>query len=100
MSLLPSVLSNFAQLPLLYQVYQEPAASLTGVLGQVQHLLILPDGAQLSDWSLNSLVIAQYKDTLGNDVQNAWNEFVSTGRAWALLLGLVVGYLFSKLTSF
>jgi hypothetical protein len=97
MSLLPSVLSNFAQLPLFYQ---ESTASLTGLLGQVQHLLTLPDGAQLSDWSLNSLVIAQYKDTLGNDVQNAWNEFVNTGRAWALLLGLVVGYLFSKLTSF
>jgi hypothetical protein len=101
MSLLPSVLSNFAQLPLFYQ---EPAASLPtslpDLLGQVQHLLTLPDGAQLSDWSLNSLVIAQYKDTLGNDVQNAWNEFVNTGRAWALLLGLVVGYLFSKLTSF
>lgn len=100
MSLLPSVLSSFAQLPLFYQVYQEPVASLSGLLGQVQHCLMLPDGAQLSDWSLNPLVIAQYKDTLGYDVQNAWNEFVNTGRAWALLLGLVVGYLFSKLTSF
>jgi hypothetical protein len=97
MSLLPSVLSNFAQLP---WFAQEPLGGVSSLLGQVQHLLTLPDGAQLSDWSLNSLVIAQYKDTLGNDVQNAWNEFVNTGRAWALLLGLVVGYLFSKLTSF
>jgi hypothetical protein len=88
-----SVISDVAQASL----------SVTDLGGGIGSLIQAPgilDGGQLSDWSLNSLVIAQYKDTLGNDVQNAWNEFVNTGRAWALLLGLVVGYLFSKFTSF
>jgi hypothetical protein len=58
------------------------------------------DGGQGLDLSSHAIVIAQYKDELGNNVQGAWNEFVNTGRAWALLLGLVVGYLVSKLTSF
>jgi hypothetical protein len=73
-------------------------------------LLGMFDGSPLSDVSTHamvshsmvshSIVIAQFKDTLGDDVNKVWNEFINTGRAWALLLGLVVGYLFSKLTSF
>jgi hypothetical protein len=83
---------------------------LTNLIEVPQHfltsdLLGILDWSPLPDISIHAMtshtiVVAQFKDTLGNDVNNAWNEFINTGRAWALLLGLVVGYLFSKLTSF
>jgi hypothetical protein len=38
-------------------------------------------------------------DLLGN-LQKAWNNFVETGQIWALLIGLVIGYLIRNLTSY
>lgn len=38
-------------------------------------------------------------DLMGQ-VQKAWNNFVETGQIWALLIGLVVGYLIRNLTSY
>jgi hypothetical protein len=34
------------------------------------------------------------------DVQQAWNKFVQTGQLWALIIGVVVGYIFRSVTSF
>ena len=54
---------------------------------------------QLSvDW----LVLAQdvkNVDVLGQIV-GAWNHFVKTGQVWALLIGVIVGYVFRSFTSF
>lgn len=50
------------------------------------------------DW----LVLAQQAsnpDVL-NRMQAAWNNFVQTGQLWALLIGLVIGYVFRSFTSF
>jgi hypothetical protein len=30
---------------------------------------------------------------LGADVQKAWNNFIETGQVWALLVGLVIGWM-------
>jgi len=38
-------------------------------------------------------------DVLGQ-MQDAWNNFVSSGQIWALLLGIIVGYMFRGFTSF
>jgi hypothetical protein len=57
-------------------------------------------GEMAQQLSAHTWVFAQYKDTLGSDVQNAWNNFVTSGQAWALMIGLMVGYFFSKLTSY
>ncbi|MGB7442449.1 MAG: hypothetical protein WA919_15400 [Coleofasciculaceae cyanobacterium] len=38
-------------------------------------------------------------DVLGQ-MQDAWNNFVSSGQIWALLLGLIIGYMFRGFTSF
>ena len=38
-------------------------------------------------------------DLLGQ-IQKAWNNFVETGQIWALLIGLVIGYLIRNLTSY
>ncbi len=55
-----------------------------------------------SKMPVNWTVIAQTvsdPDLLGQ-VQKAWNNFVETGQIWALLIGLVVGYLIRNLTSY
>ncbi|MBW4553295.1 MAG: hypothetical protein KME35_19610 [Aphanocapsa sp. GSE-SYN-MK-11-07L] len=52
-------------------------------------------------WSVDSLVIAQqFKDTLGNDFASVWNNFIKTGQVWALLIGIVAGYVIRTFTSF
>ncbi|QYX30896.1 hypothetical protein [Sphaerospermopsis torques-reginae] len=38
-------------------------------------------------------------DVMGQ-MQNAWNNFVKTGQVWAMLIGMVIGYLFKSLTSY
>ncbi|MFM2061034.1 MAG: hypothetical protein RLZZ507_704 [Cyanobacteriota bacterium] len=38
-------------------------------------------------------------DVLGQ-MQNAWNNFVKTGQIWAMLTGIIIGYLFKSLTSY
>ncbi|WP_202924942.1 hypothetical protein [Myxacorys almedinensis] len=50
------------------------------------------------DW----LVLAQqFKETdLPGEVGKAWGHFVKTGQVWALLAGLIVGYLARALTSY
>ena len=50
------------------------------------------------DW----IVLAQqFKETdITGDVGKTWNQFVRTGQVWALLIGLVVGYLARALTSY
>lgn len=61
------------------------------VLGELSHQLSV-------DW----LVLAQdvsNVDALGQMV-GAWNHFVKTGQVWALLIGLIIGYVFRSFTSF
>ncbi|MBE9198064.1 MULTISPECIES: hypothetical protein [unclassified Nodularia (in: cyanobacteria)] len=38
-------------------------------------------------------------DVLGQ-MQQAWNNFVITGQIWALLIGIVIGYILKNLTSY
>lgn len=51
---------------------------------------------------VNWTVLAQTvndPDLLGQ-VQKAWSNFVETGQIWALLIGLVIGYIIRNLTSY
>ncbi len=51
---------------------------------------------------VNWTVLAQNisdPDIMGN-IQKSFNNFVETGQVWALLIGLVVGYLVRNLTSY
>ena len=34
------------------------------------------------------------------DMQDTWNYFIDSGQVWALLIGLVLGYMFRSLTSY
>ena len=38
-------------------------------------------------------------DVIGQ-MQRGWNNFVTTGQIWALLIGLVIGYILKGLTSY
>ena len=35
-----------------------------------------------------------------DQMQNAWNNFVETGQIWALIIGIIVGYMFRSFTSY
>ena len=49
------------------------------------------------DWT----VLAQQfnQDVLG-DIQKGFNNFVKTGQVWALLIGVILGYLIRSLTAY
>ena len=51
---------------------------------------------------INWTIVAQtLKQTdLVSDVQKVFGHFVATGQIWALLTGLIIGYLFRSLTSY
>ncbi|MBD2384569.1 hypothetical protein [Cylindrospermum sp. FACHB-282] len=51
---------------------------------------------------VNATVLAQNitdPDLLGQ-IQRSWAHFIQTGQVWALLIGLVIGYMFRGLTSY
>jgi hypothetical protein len=56
----------------------------------------------LGDFSVNLPVLAQNvtDPNLVGQMQKTWNHFVQTGQIWALLIGLIVGYMFRNLTKY
>lgn len=51
---------------------------------------------------VKAIVLAQNitdPDLLGQ-IQKTWAHFIQTGQIWALLIGLVIGYMFHSLTSY
>lgn len=72
-------------------------------IGDIHHLveLLQPGLGWLTDlWPGAMLLAQQFKDTLGSDVQNAWANFIDSGQAWALLIGVVLGYMMRLFTSY
>jgi hypothetical protein len=64
----------------------------------------LSDAISQLFWQLpvNVTVLAQTindPDVIGQ-MQKLWNNFVQTGQIWALLIGLVIGYIFRNLTTY
>jgi hypothetical protein len=41
----------------------------------------------------------EFKQDVVSDMTKGWNNFVKTGQIWALLIGLVLGYLFRSVTA-
>ncbi|MEI6443916.1 MAG: hypothetical protein WCO29_12530 [Nostocales cyanobacterium ELA583] len=63
--------------------------SLLPLLGNLhEHITFLADASNVRD-----------VDPLGQ-VQASWNHFVKTGQIWAMLIGIILGYLFKGLTSY
>ncbi|NJL47277.1 MAG: hypothetical protein HC929_07005 [Leptolyngbyaceae cyanobacterium SM2_5_2] len=57
--------------------------------------------ANLLGGSSSSMVLAQQfdQDILG-DIVAAWNVFLESGQIWALLIGIVIGYMIRNLTAY
>lgn len=54
---------------------------------------------------LDLLTVAQtqtkpFSENLWGDVSGSFNRFVKSGQLWALLIGIVVGYVFRSFTSY
>ncbi|WP_414549794.1 hypothetical protein [Anabaena sp. CCY 0017] len=64
---------------------------LSGVISQL--VWQLPVNLTMLAQSIND------PDVVGQ-MQQAWNNFVLTGQVWALLIGLVIGYILRGLTSY
>jgi hypothetical protein len=60
-------------------------------IGGLNHLLSI-------DW--HGLAQLQTNTDLFGQVGNAWNHFVKTGQAWALVIGIVIGYFIKTFTTF
>jgi hypothetical protein len=65
----------------------------------VAHLQEGVQSMQLHDHAM--LLAQQFKQTdFVGDVSNSWNHFVRTGQVWAMLIGIVLGYMVKTFTSF
>ncbi|MEO0539500.1 MAG: hypothetical protein AAFZ80_01400 [Cyanobacteria bacterium P01_A01_bin.105] len=76
-------------------VFSAPPAPTTLGLGS-------PGGGQpLLDLSVDQYLVGQYfdQDFLG-DTGKIFNTFVESGQIWALLIGIVLGYLIRGLTAY
>ncbi|WP_198954156.1 MULTISPECIES: hypothetical protein [Moorena] len=80
---------------------------IVGIQTAIVPLLCISDWTDVLGWlnshlPIDGLVLAQTiedPDVLGQ-IKTAWQNFIDSGQAAALVIGLVVGYLFRNLTSF
>jgi hypothetical protein len=70
----------------------------------LNHISFGPDALQGAShlFSVDWHGLAQLKTNtdLFGQVANAWNNFVRTGQAWALVIGIVIGYFIKSFTTF
>ncbi|NUN64687.1 hypothetical protein HCU40_07975 [Pseudanabaena biceps] len=45
------------------------------------------------------LLAQQFKQDVAGDMAKGWNNFVKSGQIWALMIGVVVGYMFRSITN-
>ncbi|TYQ31930.1 hypothetical protein [Pseudanabaena sp. UWO310] len=85
------------------------------MLDFAQHLVVSTDLSALNPNHINlasSLSIAdiqahinmdllaqQFKQDVMGEVGKGWDNFVKTGQIWALIIGVIVGYLFRSITN-
>ncbi|ABC98331.1 hypothetical protein SYN63AY4M2_06670 [Synechococcus sp. 63AY4M2] len=64
--------------------------------GSEPSLVYLPTSPALQTEAIVAQVFRQ--DVLG-DIRKGWNNFVESGQIWALLIGIVAGYMLKSITS-
>jgi hypothetical protein len=67
------------------------------VIDAIHHFLISVDFSSMSDHLMT--ITDKDVDIIGN-FQKAFANFVKSGQAWALLIGIVAGYMFRGFTSY
>jgi len=60
-----------------------------------------PDSSLSFSQYENTIIIAQTVEDpeVLNQMRDGWNNFIDSGQAWALLIGLFLGYLFRTFIS-
>jgi hypothetical protein len=67
----------------------------------VTHLNDVLQSADLNSSDQWMVLAQQIKQTdLFGDTSRAWNHFVKTGQVWAMIIGMVLGYMAKTFTSF
>ncbi|HIK46482.1 MAG TPA: hypothetical protein IGR64_16615 [Leptolyngbyaceae cyanobacterium M65_K2018_010] len=97
--------------PLFFVSLESPAQEIAGILRPIalepqalpgqDFLAPRPDQARLAVVPSASMVLAQQfdQDILG-DLANAWKTFIDSGQVWALIIGIVLGYMIRNLTAY
>ena len=74
------------------------------VTSWLSHTTHWADTLQTMHWhlpfTLADLADKPLSDDLGANVQKSFNNFVKSGQVWALLIGIILGYIFRSLTSY
>jgi len=56
--------------------------------------------SHIADLHINmDLIAQQYNQNVLADLGKGWDSFVKSGQIWALLIGVIVGYLFRSITN-
>jgi hypothetical protein len=79
------------------------------MLDLAHHLVTSTDLAVITPSTINiadlhsyinmDLIAQQFKQDVMGDIGKGWDSFVKSGQIWALLIGVVVGYLFRSITN-
>jgi hypothetical protein len=57
-------------------------------------------GLAVANDALSPVLAQQFDQDILGDIVNIWNNFVDSGQIWALLFGIVLGYMIRNLTAF
>ncbi|PZV19427.1 MAG: hypothetical protein DCF21_07185 [Leptolyngbya sp.] len=57
-------------------------------------------GLAVANDALSPVLAQQFDQDILGDIVNVWNNFVDSGQIWALLFGIVLGYMIRNLTAF
>lgn len=69
------------------------------VVNAIQHISAwLPSILHGHDWTVVAQSVTD-TDLIGT-VQKAFNHFIQSGQVWAMLIGLIIGYMFRSLTTY
>jgi hypothetical protein len=66
----------------------QPSSSVLAAQSRFTSQIILAQNKRIED--INILA----------DIQKSFDKFVSSGQVWALIIGIVIGYMFRSLTSY
>ncbi len=84
-----------------WSVHQLHAAAVPDLVSLSTANLAHGHGLAADASSTGGLVFAQYFETdVFADTRAWWSDFVSSGKIWTLIFGMVLGYLLRALTSY
>lgn len=79
------------------------------MLDFAQHLVTSTDISVITPSTINmadlhsyinmDLLAQQFKQDVMGDIGKGWDGFVKSGQIWALMIGVIVGYLFRSITN-